>query len=190
MAVSLTEKIYVDLQRKIIEGEISPREFLTESRVAEEYSVSKAPAKQALHILSDQGYLISYPRRGYMVCTYTAPEVNEIQQIRRCLEGLCVRLAIERASDEEILSLRVYEGMAAHELDPRAAINTRFHTRLAELSGNPFMPETLRPLILKATMSYIKGEPDIEHFEKIVGAMLRRDVELALECLYEDIRYI
>ena len=52
------------------------------------------------------------------------------------------------------------------------------------------MPETLRPLILKATMSYIKGEPDIEHFEKIVGAMLRRDVELALEYLYEDIRNI
>ena len=45
MGISLTEKVYTDLRRRIIEGEIAPREFITESRVAEEYSVSKAPAK-------------------------------------------------------------------------------------------------------------------------------------------------
>ena len=190
MGISLTEKLYTDLRRRIIEGEIAPREFITESRVAEEYSVSKAPAKQALHILADQGYLISYPRRGYMVCTYSIEEVNQIQEIRRCLEALCVRLAIERATDDEIRSLRIYEGLEEYELDPRAAINTRFHMRLADLSGNPFLPETLRPLVLKATMSYIKGPPDTEHFEKIVRAMLARDAELAVSLLAEDVRDI
>ena len=190
MKVSLTEKIYTELRDRILDGELAPRQFISESQVAEKYGVSKAPVKNALHILANQGYVTGYPRKGYMVTTYSVEEVNKIQQIRRCLESLCVRIAVERATDEEILSLRLYEGMDTDNLDPRAAINTRFHLRLAELSGNEFMVETLRPLILKATLSYIKGKPDIEHFENIVQAMLERDAEKAVDVLCQDIRYL
>lgn len=187
MKVSLTEKIYTELRDRILDGDIAPRQFISESQVAEEYNVSKAPAKQALHILANQGYLTGYPRKGYMVTTYSVEEVNKIQEIRRCLESLCVKLAIERATDEEIRSLRLYEGLDTDNLDPRDTINTRFHLRLAELTGNEFMVETLRPLVLKATLSYIKGKPDIDHFESIVQAMLDRDVERATEVLCRDI---
>lgn len=188
MKESLTEKIYTELRDKILDGKITSREFISESQIAQEYAVSKAPVKQALHILASQGYLVSYPRKGYMVASYDNGEVNQIQEIRRCLESLCVRLAIQSASDEEILSLRMYEGMDQNSLDPRSAINTQFHNRLAEISGNKFLPETLRPLILKSTMSNIRSAPDIEHFEKIVQAMLDRDEELAVKLLCEDVR--
>lgn len=187
MKVSLTEKIYTELRDRILDGDIAPRQFISESQVAEEYKVSKAPVKQALHILANQGYLTGYPRKGYMVTTYSVEEVNKIQEIRRCLESLCVKLAIERASDEEIRSLRLYDGLDTNDLDPRYAINTRFHLRLAELSGNEFMVETLRPLVLKATLSYIKGKPDIDHFEQIVQAMLERNAERAITVLCEDV---
>lgn len=190
MKLSLTEKIYTELRQRILDGDIEPRQFISESQVAEEYAVSKAPAKQALHILANQGYLTSYPRKGYMVTTYSAEEVNQIQEIRRCLETMCIKMAIERASDEEILSLRLYDGMDRNNLDPRAAINIKFHLRLAELSGNKFLPETLRPLVLRATLSYIKGKPDIENFEKIVQAMLERDTERAVSLLCADIHNI
>lgn len=187
---SLTEKIYTDLRRKILDGEITPREFISEGRIAEEYSVSKAPVKQALHILANQGYLTSYPRKGYMVTTFSVEEINKIQDIRRCLESLCVQLAIQYASEEEILSLQVYDDMDSGNLDPRNTINTKFHLRLAEISGNEFLPETLRPLLLKATMSNIRGEPDTQHFDRIVQAMLRRDTEQAVRLLHEDIRHL
>lgn len=187
MKMSLTEKIYTELRDRILDGELAPRQFISESQLAKEYAVSKAPVKHALHILANQGYVTGYPRKGYMVMTYSVEEINKIQQIRRCLESLCVRLAVERATDEEIRSLRLYNEMDAENLDPRAAINTRFHLRLAELSGNEFMVETLRPLVLKATISYIKGKPDIEHFENIVKAMLERDTEKAVDVLCQDI---
>ena len=188
MKESLTEKIYIQLRNKILDGEINPREFISESQVAAEYSVSKAPAKQALHILTEQGYLVSYPRKGYMVCAYSVEEINRIQEIRRCLESLCIHLAIRDATDEQIRSLRVYENMDKQNLDPRNTINAKFHIRLAEISANEFLPETLKPLVHKASMSYIKGRPDIDHFEKIVQAMLARDEESAVCLLREDVR--
>ena len=88
-------------------------------RLRKRYQVSKAPVKQALRILAGQGYLTSYPRKGYLVSAYSVEEVNQLQEIRRCLESLCVRLAIQNASDEEIRSLQSYEGMDAENLDPR-----------------------------------------------------------------------
>lgn len=190
MKESMTEKIYQDLRDKILEAEISPREFLTESQIADAYQVSKAPAKQALHILANQGYVISYPRKGYQVAQYSTEEVNQIQEIRRCVESLCVRLAIHNASDEDILSLRLYDGMDPQNLDPRSTINTRFHMRLAEISGNKFLPETLEPLVMKATLAYIHGVPDIDHFENIVKAMLERDEEKAVALICEDVHNI
>ena len=188
MKESLTEKIYTELRDEILKGEITPRQFISESQIAQRYQVSKAPVKQALKILAGQGYLTSYPRKGYQVSTYSVEEGNQIQQVRRCLESLCVKLAIQNASDEEIRSLQMYEGMDTENLDPRGTINTIFHTRLAELSGNEFLPETLRPLILKSTMSNIRSAPDTEHFEKIVQAMLDRNEELAVKLICEDVR--
>ena len=125
-----------------------------------------------------------------MVRAYSVEEVNQIQEIRRCLEGLCVRLAVRNATEEEIRSLRVYENMDQQNLDPRNTINSQFHLRLAEISGNEFLPGTLKPLVHRTSMSRIKSAPDVDHFEKIVQAMLDRDEEKAVRLLEEDVRDI
>ena len=188
MKESLTEKIYTELRDEILKGEITPRQFISESQIAQRYQVSKAPVKQALKILAGQGYLTSYPRKGYQVSTYSVEEVNQIQQVRRCLESLCVKLAIQNASDEEIRSLQIYQGIDKEKLYPPGTNNNIFKNRQADINGNEFLPETLRPLILKSTMSNIRSAPDTEHFEKIVQAMLDRNEELAVKLICEDVR--
>lgn len=119
MEEKLSHKIYVEIRNGILDGEYSARDFLSEAQIAKKYGVSKAPVKEALHILADQGYLISYPRRGYMINTYSDEELDKIQEIRKTLEALCVRLAISKASDEELEALRFYrdEAKALQYLD-------------------------------------------------------------------------
>lgn len=190
MEEKLSDKIYTEIRNGIIDGEYSARDFLSEAQIAKKYGVSKAPAKEALHTLADQGYLISYPRRGYMINTYSDEELDKIQEIRKTLEALCARLAIARASDEELEKLRFYRHEEAHALDPRETVNFKFHIGLARLSGNEFLVDTLIPLVIKASMNKIKCEPDIGNFDKIIDAMLARDEETALQYLDEDIRYL
>lgn len=190
MEEKLSSKIYTEIRKDILDGAYSPRDFLSEAQIAAKYGVSKAPVKEALHILADQGYLISYPRRGYMVNTYSDQEIDDIQEIRKTIESLCVRLAIRRASDKEIEDLRFYKNETDHNLDPRETINARFHIGLAKISGNPFLPETLQPLVNKASMSQIKRDPDTDNFDKIIDAMLQRDETAALYWLDQDIRYL
>lgn len=187
MEEKLSTKIINEIRLDIINGKYQPREFLSESDMAKKYGVSKAPVKEAMHTLCDQGYLVSYPRRGYMINIYSDQEINAIQEIRRPLEALCVRLAIKNASDDQIRALRNYKDNGIKELDPRETVNTKFHLGLAEISGNPFMPEVLKPFLSRIGMSRINFEPDTAHFDQIIDAMLARDEESAVKYLYEDI---
>lgn len=187
MTEKLSTKIYTEVRSDILHGVYGSRDFISEAQIAQKYGVSKAPVKEALHMLADQGFIISYPRKGYMVNVYSNDEINMIQEIRRNLESLCIRRAIRYADDEEIERLRDTFAGEKNSLNPGETINTRFHMALAELSKNDFLPVTLKGLVYKASLSQMGREPDIEHFKHIVEALLERDEEKAIRYLYEVI---
>lgn len=190
MKEKLSEKIFAQLRGDIIAGKYTARDFISESEIAERYGVSKAPVKDALHLLADQGYLVSYPRKGYMVNTFTNEEVNQIQQIRRCLETLCVQLVIENASEADIEALRDTTTGADMSAEPEKTINYRFHMGLANISGNPMLGRTLEKLVNIASMTQIHRTPDVSNFHHIIDALLRRDREQAEYWIKTDINDI
>lgn len=187
MAEKLSEKIYRSIKEDIDSGVIDSRSFLSEAQLAKQFGVSKAPVRDALHLLCSQGYLISYPRKGYMINMYSAEEINQVQVIRRQIEKLCVQLAIQNASDEEILSLKEFTSLQLGGSDPSRTNNTMFHQRLAEITGNKYLPGILQDLLYKASMAAIKSSSDLEKHQHIVDALLERDLEKAEQYLEEDI---
>lgn len=190
MAERLSEKIYKQIKQDIDTGKIDAREFLSESQLAKAFGVSKAPVRDALHLLCNQGYLISYPRKGYMVNVFSNEEINQVQIIRRQIEKLCAQLVIEKATDEEILTLKEFTKSQRATDDPMMTNNTLFHTRMAELSGNKFLPEILRNLLYKVSQAQIKSISDLEKHDHIIEALLARDLSKAEQCLEEDILFL
>ena len=190
MANKLSEQIYGSILKDIVSGVYAPREFISEAQIAAKYGVSKAPVKEAMHILASEGFLLSYPKRGYMVNVYTTEEINNIQEVRRALETLAMRKAIVTATDEELNALRFYQENEELQCRPGETVNTRFHMGIARLAKNKALEETLYPLLVKASSYNIMGDPDIQNFDHIVDAMLARDEELAVKCLLEDVRFL
>lgn len=190
MSEKLSTNIYESIRNDIIFGKLGPRTFLSESEVGKRFGVSRAPVRDALHLLCEQGYLISYPRRGYMINTYTNEEINKIQTIRLHLEKLCIKLAIENATDEELESLREFTKKQSKESDPNKSNNTQFHLRLAEITKNEFIPMILRDIINKATLARIGYESDLKGHDYIVDALLERNENKAVEKLENDIKFI
>lgn len=190
MTEKLSETIFKQLRSDIVSGKYSARDFISESEIAEAYSVSKSPVKDALHLLADQGYLVSYPRKGYMVNTFTSEEINHIQQVRRSLETLCVELAVQNATDEDIESLRetiLEEGISS---EPEKTVNYRFHMGLARISGNPVLVQTLEKLVNIISMDQLNRRADTDNFVHIIDALLKRDTAEAKRWLIHDIIYI
>jgi DNA-binding GntR family transcriptional regulator len=115
MARTLAERICQTIRDEIIEGKLNHQDFLTEGGLAERFSVSKAPVRDAFHRLCQEGYLVSYPRKGYMINILTAGEIDQIQEVRAHLEQMSVKLAIQKATDAEIDSLAEIIAVDGHE---------------------------------------------------------------------------
>lgn len=194
--ISLANQIYIELREQILDGTIISNDIINEKSLALKYNVSKTPIREALHRLCQEGYLKSYPRKGYMVNETSQQDCCLIQQLRFYLESAAIDRVIETADDEKIKTL--YDIIAEpvekkpKEKNPYNAVNTRFHLALAALADNHYIYDVLyqyvstitRVVIKYPVMSKLQRK---EYHDEIVEALLERDKEKAKELLYEDL---
>lgn len=163
---SKTQVLYQQVRDKIVSGEIKPGAILTESRLSDEYDVSKAPAREALVLLGHEGLVESMPRTGHVVATFTVQDVLETFHLRFILEAEAAGLAAERITEEGIaallknsdeefaLSERAQDAailrMVAHEdgfYERACELNIEFHQLIAQASGNRRMADLIKRLM-------------------------------------------
>ena len=189
-----TEEIYIELRNAILNKEIVGNELITEQEVAEKYNVSKTPAREALGILCQEGYLTKYARTGYFLRNMTPKECIQIIEYRIVLESFVVKRIIEKCSDEEIESLyQLLKDKSANYITFNK-INRRFHQAMAQLIGNEFIVDALIRIqnlnALNEGESYfnkIKDSLNVDHL-KIVDALIARDTDTALALINQDLR--
>jgi len=100
--VSLNQKAYTEIRRRILNGELSTETPLSEYQLAEELELSRTPVREAIKRLEREGLVQSIPNRGTFVAELTARDISEIYQVREQLEGFAARIAAETMSDESI----------------------------------------------------------------------------------------
>lgn len=186
-----TELIYHDILNQIVSGEMPPGHLMQEKKLAEKYSTSKMPVRDALHLLCRQGYLESQPRRGYVVTEMTRRDFEELLQARNPMELLALDLAIVRASDEELQQLLELSDQADPEKDETYHSNTIWHLRLVELSGNRYLHNIMSGLmteIARAGCRFCVRNVNAERraHKAIASAMLERNRNKARRLLLKD----
>lgn len=195
MSRTMARKIYEDHREAIISGALQPGVMLGEQQVADQYGTSKMPVREALHQLCQDGYLVSYPRRGYVVSNITEEDFREIQQVRLPLELLAAELVIRQASDEDIRRLYdiIRQGTGPeHTLGEVHASNSSFHLELARLSGNRRLYASLEHLIGQVRRAgyrfYSQAALEERHYHRdITDALLARDLAQAQSLLRRDL---
>ena len=163
---SKTQVLYQQVRDKIVSGEIEPGAILTEAELADEYGISKTPAREALVLLGHEGLVESMPRIGHVVATFTLQDVLETFHLRSILEAEAAGLAAERITEEGIaallknsdeefaLSERAHDAailrIVAHEdgfYERACELNTEFHQLIAQASGNRRLADLVKRLV-------------------------------------------
>lgn len=175
------------IRTEILDGRIPGSTFLTESELASRFGVSKGPVKEAMHILVQEGYLVGYPRKGYMVETVSVEDLRQVTELRLCIEKMCVIQALQKASQKELQALLDNLSEDCLEKSPYNTNNTQFHLKLAGLAGNKYAESTLYKLLGITARCYINDLPDNQMHRAIVEAMLKKDPEAAVRALEADI---
>jgi DNA-binding GntR family transcriptional regulator len=84
----LAEQIADSLAEDIIKGVHAQGQQLVETTLAETYSVSRGPIRDALQLLEVEGLVTIQPRRGATVAVITPEKMKAVFEVRAVLYGL------------------------------------------------------------------------------------------------------
>ena len=137
----LRDKVVEELRRRIIECDYAPGHRLTEDRLADDFGVSRNPVREAIRVLEREGFLVAQPRRGAVVASVSAQDVEELFDVRLSLEVLAAQQAAQRVDARGAALLRglVADATAATTVTDLATLNSMFHAEICRLSGNALL---------------------------------------------------
>jgi len=139
--VSLVTQARDCILRAITIGEFLPGQRLVEGEIAGRLGISRGPVREAARLLEQRGLLVSLPRRGFFVRAFEEKEIEDLYELRECIEVAAVRAAVSRASKAGLRSLgerhRKIISLTQRGREPELieAI-VAFHRSICVLSGN------------------------------------------------------
>lgn len=188
---SLTERTYQLLRRDILSCVLEPGSEISEADVAERLAVSKTPVREALGRLRVEGFVKTFPRRGYQIVPLTIADMDELFDVRSIVEGGCGALAAQRITPEELEHLEEladasYDRLTNVDLDKFISANRDFHLAIARATGNTRLYELVfkqldeleRFFYIGARKRDINTEVHSDH-HRIVKVLRSRDSEAA-----------
>ncbi|MDT0500428.1 MULTISPECIES: DNA-binding transcriptional regulator CsiR [unclassified Halomonas] len=95
LGVSAYHRLKIDIIRNVYK----PGEKLLMSRLKERYDLGVGPLREALSQLVAERLVVAISQRGFRVAPMSLAELNDIYDARAQIEGLLLRLSIERGDD-------------------------------------------------------------------------------------------
>jgi len=196
---TLNHRIY-DRMRELVEsGALLPGARLDERALADNLGVSRTPLREAIGKLVEDGLVEHRAYRGNFVRTLTIKQVNDLYVVREALEGLAVRLAVPKLSEDHVLTIRrildaTFDALDRGDMAGYSIADQSFHDTLARLSENKPLIEALgrlrRQIQLVRTLA--NRDPNVVKrtaFERpqILAALELRDAERAAQLMEEHI---
>lgn len=174
---SLVETVTGRLRDDILSGELAPGDRIVEEQLTRRFGISRAPLREALRLLGQQGLVEHLPRRGVRVATLSETEVDELFELRDALERYAITVALRRL-DLDLAGLDAALDMLAGAADAgdgllAAAAHRRFHLALVELAGHRHLRSAYEPVLAKLQL-YMATNLQREAGERSPAEGLRR----------------
>ena len=189
----LRDVVFNTLRKAILTGELKPGERLMEIHLANRLGVSRTPIREAIRKLELEGLVIMIPRRGAEVAQITEKNLKDVLEVRRALDALCVELACDRISAEELEKLReaCEEFERATETKDATTIakaDVELHDIIVQATGNQRLIQLINNLseqMYRYRFEYIKDENRhdnlVSEHRMIYESIIRQDKVKAAE---------
>lgn len=191
----LVELVERQLLQAIFEGRLPPGSRIVEAELSRQMGVSRAPLREAARRLESQGVIVSTPRKGFTVRTFSPKEIQDLFQVRLGLEVMAARLACQVATDAQLAALKAYaddmlERAPTLSNIERVTMDLGMHTAISRLSGNEYLQRIFANM--QAEIRICQGFIERQYRDPVfiaqshfpvVDAILRRDADAAEKAL-------
>jgi DNA-binding GntR family transcriptional regulator len=192
---------------EVFERRFSSGSRLVVQRLAERFSVSPTPVREALVELSGLGIVTLLPNRGAVVNPFGAHELRFISQVRRVLEMEACCSACGKIDAEALGVLRsqfkkLGKRRRSEEWDRDArAADSRLHLLIAQECGNPRLAQEIRRYLslfrsvrnishVRDSWENYRHSNDVPEHLQIVEALIQNDPQRAAKAMDRHIRSI
>lgn len=196
---TLADRAYEIIKEAIIANELKPGQVLTEEGLAEKLQISRTPIKSALLRLVYEEIAEYNGSKNVVVSDITEKSIEDITVVRKSLEPLAILLLENKIAKSEIEELKETQIEQSYTVDKRNSkefidLDYKFHTKIAELTGNTFLSDMVRKanlitkrfLILSGTLQQHSRVASEEH-EKIIYYLEKGDFNLASKAMEEHL---
>lgn len=187
----LRDLVFITLREAILQGKLEPGERLMEIALANQLGVSRTPIREAIRKLEIEGLVINAPRRGAVVAEITIKDLRDVLEVRRNLENLAVKLACEKANEQDIRELKelhrsFISTLKNEDLTEVAQADVKFHDKIYEITDNKRLIQilsNLREQMYRYRFEYIKDEIHrrvlVDEHAMIIEGIENKDVDKA-----------
>jgi DNA-binding GntR family transcriptional regulator len=136
----LRQEVLGALRTAILANTIPAGSRLLEAEVAQRMGVSRAPVREAIRHLEQEGLVEFFPHRGAVVVGLPEREIDAIYELRAIIEGRATADIAGKASPEQLQQLEglieeMREVLPSRDVEAIAEIDLRFHGLIVEWSG-------------------------------------------------------
>jgi DNA-binding GntR family transcriptional regulator len=189
------------LRERIARRALPPGAKLLENDLAREFGVSRAKVRDAFGVLEQRGLIQRIPNRGAVVARLDLSQVFEIYAVREMLEGLCVRLAVERTKSSSWQDLVQVFGRPMETIVKRGEFEKyianldKLRSRTLEAAGNGVLADMLdsindktREIQRRIIILPGRAAEGLEQHRAVLAAMRKGDAGGAEELRRANIR--
>lgn len=139
-----TLRLRDELRQAILEGALEPGQRLRAEHLAERFSTSRTPVREALVLLEGEGLVDLEPRRGALVRPFDIADVLDLYEVRALLEPHAAARAATRVSPEALERLRELCTAAERPGADHLALNESFHAEILVAASSARLESALR----------------------------------------------
>jgi DNA-binding GntR family transcriptional regulator len=139
---SLGAQVARALRQRIVRGDLAPGTRITEEALAEEFSVSRGPIRDALTQLSFEKLVEVQRPRGVYITGLTRDDVDQLYSLRGALEQLALSRAMRVDDDSRWAAMtaavsRMAEAADAGDHAAFVTADLEFHSEIYALADHP-----------------------------------------------------
>ncbi len=195
-----SEQAYSLLKEMILEMKISPKECLSESKLAAMIGMSRTPVREALKRLKNEAIVISSDKKGYFLNVPTLKEIKDLYELRAILESGAVKLAAPRI---DLVKLEGFEAQFLAFKDEAAQADAKdydfvqlgreFHFFIVESTENREIKELIKGIYERLEISRVysydkRRQEAVDEHLQIVQALKERSPEKCYACMEEHLK--
>ncbi|MGF9563400.1 GntR family transcriptional regulator [Neorhizobium sp. JUb45] len=195
---TIASRISRTLAERIIAGAIAAGAKLRQDHIAEEFGASHVPVREAFRLLESQGLVVSEPRRGVRVASFSLDEVKEVAEMRAALEVLALRHAAPHLTRAilDAAEAATHAGDKAADVQTWEEANRTFHKLILAPCGMPRLLKAIDDLQMASARLLFSGwraeweAPTDRDHRAILVALRAGDVDQAASVLARHVQWV